>query len=137
MLKLILDVKICIASFDEDVWYWFYRYDNEFKNYAYTNAGRHMFIQMHHQKKNRRTYVCGYMHSINDQPSFVNHLGHYYHARGKNHRDNDLPAIILHDGTKHWFHQGMNHRDNDLPAIMYYDGRKEWYCHGKFIKKDL
>ncbi len=47
------------------------------------------------------------------------------------HRDNDLPAVILSNGTQKWFQNGKVHRDNDLPAIIWSDGTQEWYQNGK------
>jgi hypothetical protein len=40
-----------------------------------------------------------------------------YKKNGVIHRDNDLPAIILPDGTKYW----------------YRDGRYEWVCSSCFL----
>jgi hypothetical protein len=52
---------------------------------------------------------------------------HYWHKNGLLHRDNDLPAAILANGTKQWYQNGLLHRDNDLPAMIYSNGSKCWY----------
>jgi hypothetical protein len=51
----------------------------------------------------------------------------FWYTNGKNHRDNDLPAIIFKQGTKIWYKNGNVHRDNDLPAIIYSCGDQHWY----------
>jgi hypothetical protein len=57
-----------------------------------------------------------------------------FRKNGSWHRDNDLPAFILLDGTKEWHQNGKIHRDNDRPAIIYTDGAKEWYQNNNFIR---
>ncbi len=52
-------------------------------------------------------------------------------AKGKLHRDDDLPAVEWSDGTKCWYQNGKLHRDGDQPAIEGASGRKEWYQNGK------
>ena len=52
----------------------------------------------------------------------------------KIHRDNDLPAVILPDGTQYWYKDGKRGRANDLPAVIYADGSQEWYVDGRCIK---
>ena len=49
---------------------------------------------------------------------------------GKLHRDNDQPAIITYDGSRHWYKNGKYHRDNDKPAVIQFDGTKEWWKDG-------
>jgi hypothetical protein len=46
---------------------------------------------------------------------------------GKQHRDNDLPAVIYSSGSQFWFKNGKKHRDNDLPSIIYANGDQYWY----------
>jgi hypothetical protein len=57
----------------------------------------------------------------------------YSHLRtiGTIHRDDDLPAVIGHDGTQSWWWYGRMHRDNDRPAIIHSDGSKTWYIQNK------
>ena len=54
----------------------------------------------------------------------------YCFKNSKFHRDDDLPAVILPDGTKEWYVDGNRHRDNDLPAVIWPSGKKEWYMNG-------
>lgn len=59
--------------------------------------------------------------SIVDKQFFVNY---------KLHSLDDLPAVILLDGTKKWFKNNLLHRDNDKPAIIYPDNSEEYYYKG-------
>ena len=59
------------------------------------------------------------------------------------HRDNDLPAIVCRNGTKHWFKHGVLHRANGpaviYPEVSYHEGNGrraasygcEWWYEGK------
>ena len=78
MNELILDVKILIASNDENLWYYFYRYDHEFNKYASTKCGKQTFINLFTVCTVEKTdeYTC-----------------EKYYLFGKLHRDT-LPAII-------------------------------------------
>lgn len=154
---LIVDVKIYIASLDEEVWINMVFYDEKFKEYAFTKEGLKQFVDHFHQVIINRTYLFGKLHSINDLPAKVNDEGvkHWYY-NGKRHRENDLAAIIhvngyqewWYDGVRHrendlpafinniysykeWWYEGFKHRENDLPAIIHNNGRKEWWYHGK------
>jgi len=60
----------------------------------------------------------------------------WYNKAGELHRENDLPAVILEDGSKGWYKNGKLHRDNDLPAVIYKDGIKLWYINGEFIRNE-
>ena len=46
------------------------------------------------------------------------------------HRDNDLPAAILFEGTKYWYKNGKYHRDNNLPAVICSNGNQYWFENG-------
>ena len=50
------------------------------------------------------------------------------------HRDGDLPAVILADGSAYYFKDGKQHRDGDLPAVIRADGLVEYWVEGKRIK---
>ena len=50
---------------------------------------------------------------------------------GNLHRDGDLPAVILADGSKLWYRHGEQHRDNDRPAEEQTTGQKVGYQNGK------
>lgn len=52
------------------------------------------------------------------------------------HRENDLPAVIYGNGTKHWFRYGKFYRDNDLPAVIEWSGSKYWYDQDDNIHRD-
>lgn len=132
MLRLILDIKICIASFDEDVWINMVLYDEEFKQYACAHAGIKQFIDNHHKVIDGNTYLFDKLHSIYDKPAEIHYNGyHIWYYQGIRHRENDLPAIIC-SGSKEWFYAGFRHRENDLPAIMYDNG-----CHSWWYKDEL
>ena len=51
------------------------------------------------------------------------------------HSYNDMPAIIVSNGSKFWYKHGKLHRDNDLPAIVRSSGTQEYYIDGKFIRR--
>ena len=61
----------------------------------------------------------------------IRRLGIYWHKNGKQHRDNDQPAVIRFDGSNEWYKNGRLHRDNDKPAEIRFDGIKGWYTNGK------
>ncbi len=50
-----------------------------------------------------------------------------YEFCGKLHRGDDLPAVVGHNGEKHWYWMGLPHRDDDKPAIVRPCGTREWY----------
>ena len=54
-----------------------------------------------------------------------------WYLNGKQHRDNDLPAVVYHNGSTCWYQNGLLHRDNDLPAVVWVNGYQAWYQHGK------
>lgn len=47
------------------------------------------------------------------------------------HRDDDLPAIEMSDGSFFWYKNGLIHRENDLPAIIFPNGDQFWFVNGK------
>ena len=77
----------------------------------------------------------------------------WFDAQGKEHREDDLPAVIDDDGTKWWYTHGVlvkrvdadgteqwvddqkrKHRGGGLPAIVEPSGAKWWYTHGELQK---
>ena len=52
-----------------------------------------------------------------------------YYQNGEAHRDNDLPAIVHSDGTKHWQKNGKLHRENG-PALIFPNGDCIWHLKG-------
>ena len=53
---------------------------------------------------------------------------------GEYHSYNDLPAVVMQNGSKGWFKHGIHHRDNDLPSYIGSTGIKEYWVDGKRIK---
>jgi hypothetical protein len=47
------------------------------------------------------------------------------------HREGDLPAVFLADGTQEWWVKGLLHREGGLPAVIHADGTREWWVEGK------
>ena len=160
-MELILDVKILIASYHEDIWIKLVLLDEEFKQYAYKLQGVKQFVNLFTRIIRNQTTLFGKPHSIDDNPVDINKEQKEYvqwFYSGKLHRDNDLPAIVYKNGTqswyknglahrendfpafmfksgtKYWYYQGHVHRDNDLPAEMYIDGIHKWFIHGKLIR---
>ena len=58
----------------------------------------------------------------------------FWYKNGLNHRDNDKPAIIYHNGGMEWCKNGNYHRDRNLPAVIYSNGRMSWFKNGEFIR---
>ncbi len=110
---LLLDVRFHIATFDEEVWYFFYKHFDDFK--LLTCHSIPLFIQLFTKKH-----------------LFDNRIE--YRLLGRLHRD-DGPAVECTDGTLYWYQHGKItmygklHRD-DGPAIIYSDGNQYWYQHG-------
>ena len=48
---------------------------------------------------------------------------------------NKTDQIINIDGNTSWYKNGQLHRDNDLPAVILTNGSQFWYQYGKFIKR--
>ena len=111
-MELILDVKMYIASYDQETWIKMMLYDDEFHHYAYSDIGKKQFVNNFYQCINNLTYLFNKLHSINDEP-----------------------ARIDYDGDKYWYYDGKIHRENDLPAVIDADGDKYWYYNGKRQRK--
>lgn len=160
IVDLILDIKIYIALFDENVWIKMVLYDKEFFRYAYKEKALKQFVDNFHQTIDNKTYLFGKLHSINDKPILKGIADKYWYYNGLIHRDMDLPAIIDNtgakcwylygkrqrvadlpaivqgNGTKFWYYNNNIHRENDLPAIIYTSGTKCWYNNGKSQKEN-
>ncbi len=65
----------------------------------------------------------GHFHNVNDQPAII-----WKNAHGK-----DKDYFLTH-GTRYWYKHGLLHRDNNLPAIDIKDGGKHYYINGKCIE---
>jgi hypothetical protein len=55
-----------------------------------------------------------------------------YRIEGKLHRENDLPAVELADGTLEWWQNNKLHRENG-PAVIRADGSEEWWVNGNQV----
>jgi hypothetical protein len=49
--------------------------------------------------------------------------------KGKN--IDDLPALILSNGSQYWWTEGKRHRDGDLPAVILSNGSQYWWTEGE------
>ncbi len=132
---LLLDVRFHIASFDEEVWYLFYKNFDDFK--LLTCQSIPLFKSLFTKKcpfDNRVEYrLLGRLHR-NDGPAVIyTHGTQKWYQHGKIHRD-DGPAVIFINGDQVWYQYGKFHRDNK-PAVIYADG-KQWYQHGKCHRDD-
>ncbi len=62
-----------------------------------------------------------------------------YKFCGLTHRNRDQPAVIWkptsYGQSRFWYRYGKNHRDNELPAIIYADGTQVWYINGTRIRQ--
>ena len=136
-MDIILDIKVLIASVDEEVWIKLYLYDDDFYEYACTNNGIRKFIDNFTYYVNNKTFLFDKLHSIYDKPAYTSKNGtKYWYYNGRVHRDDDLPAIICTNGTKKWYYNGLVHRDDDLPAIIYGSGGKEWLRYGVLYREN-
>ena len=80
-------------------------------------------------------YLNGKQHRDDDLPAVIWSDGSLeWYQYGRRHRDNDQPAFIHKDGRQEWYQYGLRHRDNNQPAYICEDGEQRWYRHGKFIK---
>jgi len=79
----------------------------------------------------------GRLHRDGDLPAAVMPDGSQqdWYCRGKRHRDGDLPAVVLAAGSQYWYTHGKKHRDGDLPAVVDADGHQEWWQHGKLHRR--
>ena len=129
-MELVLDIKSYICGFDEEVWIKMVICDEEFKLYSHSKDGVNQFIKLFYREDDGKRYLFGRLHSINDLPAIDVGCAKYWYCNGKQHRENDLPAIIDADGNKYWYYNGKQHRENNLPAIICSNGIKYWYYDG-------
>ena len=59
-----------------------------------------------------------------------------YDENGLRHSYNGLPAVIMKDGSSHWYKHGERHRDNDLPAYVCETGHVQYWVDGNFIRME-
>ncbi len=56
-----------------------------------------------------------------------------WYNNGQQHRDGDLPAVIVTNGFQSWYKNGQFHRDGNKPSIINLDGTCSWHQHGNFM----
>jgi len=66
----------------------------------------------------------------------INELGdkYLYDQKGLLHSYDDLPAVVLSNGSRCWYKHGVRYRNNDLPATITFDGTKVWYKDGFIVR---
>ncbi len=140
-MDLILDIKILIASLNQDVWIKLVLYDDDFHKYAYTIAGRTRFIKLFAvievvKVGNARIKhkLFGKKHRIGGPAIIWLNGRREWYRNGKSHRD-DGPATIWPDGAQDWFRNGRLHRDGS-PACIFASGAREWWQNGKLHRDD-
>jgi hypothetical protein len=145
MNNLILDVKIVIASLDEHVWYWFYRYDDEFKYYAKTK-GVNYFAQLftvctrenHEHYTMEQYYLLNKLHRVGS-PAII-YQGKYYPMIKNNKFIISRKIRNYNMSVKNyqvWCYNGKIHNtDKSKPSVVSneYDA---WYDKGKLHRKNL
>ena len=77
------------------------------------------------------------INSDDDSYDVIDKIWHkiWRNEAGQFHRDGDLPAVILSDGSVIYYKDGNIHRDNNLPAIIRPDGTVIYYINGKIRRK--
>ncbi len=134
-MDLLIETKIIIAAFDQEAWIKLAIYDEEFRNYAYTDVGRKQFIDLFTVMdiiNGIITYkLFGKTHRNNGPAIRWENGTSYWCQNGNIHRD-DGPATVWSNGRQDWWQNGKQHRD-DRPAIIWPDGRCAWYYYGKRI----
>ncbi len=134
--NLLFDIRFHIATFDEEVWYLFYKHFDDFK--LFTCRSIPLFTQLFTKKilfNDRIEYtLLGYLH-CSSGPAIIYHSGiKIWYQHGKLHRDGG-PAIIYAKGSQFWYQHGERHRDGG-PAVIYDDGLQHWYQHDKLHRDD-
>lgn len=141
MQTLILDVKVLIASYDEKIWYYFYRYDDEFKKYTCTSNGKKTFIDLFTvcvTEKNDdyqcdKFYLFNKLHH-NTLPAII-YVGKWG-ANIKNNKFNiEINKIRSNNNCPFhyqiWYYWGKVHNTNMLLPSIIADDFQAWYCKGK------
>ena len=59
----------------------------------------------------------------------------WYDSDGELHSENDFPAVIFSDGTRHWYHHGKLQREGK-PALIGLAGFEAWYQNDKYHRTD-
>ena len=148
--ELPLELRICIANMDMEVYMRMYLWDPEFRSYATSVNAINMFIErfvatnlkngilykigtiIRFQQYNgtERWYVCNSLHDH----LLVKSYGTRHMINGKLHRM-DGPAVIYSNGEKNYYNNGKLHR-MDGPAVIYPWGGEEYYVNGQCHRTD-
>lgn len=142
MNTLILDIAIKISTsiaddWMGDVWFRFYLFNDEFRNYARCNIGKQLFLNTYTLIKidgwleTHMLFNRFHRNHKDDLPAFSNMYTKIWYKNGKKHRDNGYPALISYSifGETVWYNNGLIHRDGDEPALICQD-IKIWYRNG-------
>ncbi len=136
-MDLLIEIKIIIASFDQEAWIKLVIWDDSFRQYAYSDNGRARFIELFTIVKTTRFYdasaigsweIFGTLHR-ELLPAMLDGRGNVLWYRGGVQHREDGPAVITSDGSQLWYQHGDLHRD-DGPAIITSLGDKQWYQYG-------
>lgn len=80
----------------------------------------------------RQWTLNGVLHRDGDLPALELVDGtKLWYQHGKLHRGQDRPARIDGSGTRYWYVNDRAHRDHDKPAIEYPDGERCWLQNGR------
>jgi hypothetical protein len=139
LLSIIFDIKHNIAKLYADVWFLFYLYDDEFREFAMSSRGINEYINAF-TTRTVSVYgieycLLGKLHNNNDLPAVITNNGDlYWYSLGLLHRC-DGPAIIMYS-REEWWQNGTRHRDGDLPAVITNNGDLYWYSLGLLHRCD-
>jgi hypothetical protein len=139
MDTLILDlaIKISTSIVDDwmgDVWFRFYLFNDEFRDYARSHVGKQLFldkytlVEIDGHKESHKLFNRLHRNHKDDLPALSDMFVEIWYKNGKFHRDNDKPAKISSNETV-WYNNGLIHRDGDEPALIWKD-YKIWYKNG-------
>lgn len=131
--NIIFDIKYNIAKSYADVWFLFYLYDDEFREFALSSRGINEYIKAFTLRTvsdyGIEYRLLGKLHNHSDLPAVITNNGDlYWYSLGLLHRC-DGPAIIMF-GREEWWQNGTRHRDGDLPAIITRE-QSIWYANGR------
>ena len=83
----------------------------------------------------------GVLHRDDDLPALIIHLNgeiirQEWQQYGKLHREGGFPAVIWDDGGKEWWQNGVPYRENDLPHVEWGNDRQIWLDANKEPHRD-
>lgn len=89
-------------------------YMNPYLNAVHANL-EHIPFTIVYDKEYKQTYKVEKLHSYYDHPA----------------------VSVMFSGSRYWYKYGQIHRDFDLPAIVLSNGSREWVCKGKCYQKEI